>query len=255
MTTNKRYFKNGKPVPADEALDLGGVLKDGYSTSVPTRLRDSASNKLHVTDALGQHGENGSANRAGWRLPSNPYLKDQTEVAYGHEEYLRTAYLGDRRSKKTKYSRSGDIEGTEEIEEENDDVRDADGGASGVSQLGVPPEGSACVVRGPEYPLDQGSAGVIRGGTCVPIAPKTAVNVRQDALTADKKRKQQAVTSDPDDENDLDEISEEVKGRRNEQTSAAMRSACQSTPLRRLIIRNRPDHAQASACGANGRHV
>jgi hypothetical protein len=119
-----RYFdKHGNEIDAATALDADGILRDGCSHRVPMSARDSASNtRLRITDATGQHGENGSANRPGWRRPNNPYLKDQTIIAYGdYLDEISAAYLGDRTKKKQKYNAKGQSEGYEVTTEDDPD--------------------------------------------------------------------------------------------------------------------------------------
>ena len=171
------------------------VLRDGARHTVKMSVRDSAS-RLRVTDALGQAGQTGLGNRPGWRLPTNAYHDDQKIIAY--DAYIRgkqQEYLGDRRSKKTKYNRSGDLEGTEEIEEESE--THTEGGQADANErlTAAPAEGSPCTCRGEQFPCDQGAPGVIKNGICTPInprGPKSLPRNKQDGLTVDQIAKNHA---------------------------------------------------------------
>jgi hypothetical protein len=75
-------------------------------------------------------------------------------------------------------------------------ARSSVNGVDANEQLSAEPqEGSACTVRGVEYPYDQGSPGVIKGGVCVPLrprGPKSLPPTKQDGLTVDQIAKNHA---------------------------------------------------------------
>ena len=108
-----QYFRNGRPVSADEALDpITKTLRDGYTATVATRFRDSAQPRLRITDAHGQT-DTASGCRPGFRLAQGDvYLNDARIAAYhDYLEDLTTSWMGDK--KKRKYDPQGREAGTE----------------------------------------------------------------------------------------------------------------------------------------------
>ena len=86
--------------------------------TVPTRFRDAKS--VFTYDQGGTDPTAGC--RPGFRMVNDRAALDAKEQAYRDAAFANeNAWrIGDRRSKKTKYNRSGDLEGTEEIEEESE---------------------------------------------------------------------------------------------------------------------------------------
>ena len=150
MTT--RYRRRGRDVTEDEALDADGILRDGFSVSVPMTMRDS------VQRAVAQNLHDGHGNRdmvghrPGFIMDAN--ANDARQRAY--DEYDRakaTEYLGDARR-----------EGR---------------------------EGTICTVRNAQFPRAQGAPGHVRNGICVPdnenlrdALPTHDANMTLDAIEA-----------------------------------------------------------------------
>jgi hypothetical protein len=141
MTT--RYQRNGRLVDASEALDEDGILRDGYTITVPMMLRDAltplqrsvAEHSLELHDGSGSR--DAVFHRPGFIVADNAAMRDAKQEAY--DEYKRDLTSAWRRGP----------------------VRDAEGYPASA-------EGSACMVTGYEYREFFGSRGHVRGGTCVP---------------------------------------------------------------------------------------
>ena len=206
---HKYYDQKGNEITRDQAVDEHGTLRDGCSCRVPAHLRDGRPDRARYL--IDSREDPLWFSRPGFRIAddNNSYERDAVDIAYREvEERNARAWmdgnLTDRQKRKQKYDPQGRNAGSEVTVEEDDPDEDInasgiergtgdaepDAGIAGfgskgsVSKLGVPAEGSACTVRNPEYPLDQGSAGIIRNGVCVPIAPKSATNTKQERLVA-----------------------------------------------------------------------
>ncbi len=132
-----RYFRNGRQITSDEALE-DGVIKDGVSTIVPTFLADSARvrqepvKRVFAADAdqLGLH-------RPGYRfLDAGERFTDVANRARAISYALYDQEISER--------------------------------WRGTDALGVPAEGSPCTCKGEDDVADFGAPGHIRGGRCVP---------------------------------------------------------------------------------------
>jgi hypothetical protein len=86
MSRQHKYYHNGHPVAADEALDAKGQLKDGYTARVAAYLRDSSSDiKVRITDAS-NGGDPTAGHRPGFRIATlNAHLTDEPG-SVGHDE-------------------------------------------------------------------------------------------------------------------------------------------------------------------------
>ena len=98
----RHYYRDGKRIGDDEALDSCGTLRDGVSVRVPVFLRDGRANpsltplqrevgsrQARVTDAAG--GTNFS--RPGFRIMSDAAARDAVEDAYQqYQDWLVSAW-------------------------------------------------------------------------------------------------------------------------------------------------------------------
>ena len=135
------YRRAGRAVAADEALDEDGILRDGFSVTVPMTMRDSmtplqrsiAQNAARLHDARVTDADGGTLglHRPGYRVADNAAMRDAKQQALDeYENWLTNAWrrgpeVGDAR-KIVKRDPQGRIAAS--YEEENDDdneLRDA----------------------------------------------------------------------------------------------------------------------------------
>jgi hypothetical protein len=162
--TNGRFYRDrdGNEIDEDEAF-VNGVLKDGITLTVPTRLRDSqrdASDSDSVKRRVVRV-RDGFGNPAG-RRPGFVTSIASDQVA-SRTKRMRDQAYADYDSRITTQWRGGD-----------DD--DGDGDFMGAA------EGDACTVRCEEFPLAQGAPGHLRryGGKLVCVPDSTTDSRRQD---------------------------------------------------------------------------
>jgi hypothetical protein len=131
-----RYKRNGRDVGAAEALDDDGILRDGFSVTVPLTMRDSMT---PLQGSIAQstarlHDGHGNRDMVGHR-PG--FIMD----AHDARDAVKEAYR---------------------LRDEADANAWRAGGAEGR-------EGAVCTVRNGEYPEYFGSPGRIVDGVCTPI--------------------------------------------------------------------------------------
>jgi len=90
-----KYRRNGHEVDEDEALDADGVLRDGFSVTVPMTMRDDltplqrsvALNGLHDARVTDADGTTAGLHRPGYRIVDAKDARAAVERAY--DEYRR----------------------------------------------------------------------------------------------------------------------------------------------------------------------
>ncbi len=104
-----RYFRNGREITADEALDQYGIMRDGVSLHSPMMFRDSA-----------------ASYKPGWRV-ADASLNDEKKAAWLElQDDMQNAWRGTndaRTKKKTTRDPHGRLL-SEEVEEEEDGDED-----------------------------------------------------------------------------------------------------------------------------------
>jgi hypothetical protein len=143
MTT--KYRRNGREAGAAEALDEDGILRDGFSVTVPMAMRDGltplqrsvALNGLHDARVTDADGTTAGLHRPGYRIVDAKDARAAVERA--HDEYRREL---------TNAWRGGS-------------ERDA-------REYPASAEGKQCTVRGYKYRDHFGAPGTVVNGECVP---------------------------------------------------------------------------------------
>jgi hypothetical protein len=94
-----KYRYRGRDVDEDEALDATGVLRDGFSVTVPMTMRDGSLTPLQRSIAQNARLHNGHGNyavvghRPGYVFSTDASLNDAKERAYAaYDAELRDAY-------------------------------------------------------------------------------------------------------------------------------------------------------------------
>ena len=93
-----KYRRNGREAGAAEALDEDGILRDGFSVTVPMTMRDSGMTPLQrsiAQSAAQLHDGRGGAvgHRPGYVVSTDASLNDAKERAYAtYDAELRDAY-------------------------------------------------------------------------------------------------------------------------------------------------------------------
>jgi hypothetical protein len=119
MSNRHKYFRNDVEIPAADALDQRGLLRDGCTCRVPTTVRDhdphlwaDAEHRRPVFDAFGDP----AGYRPGAVFSNDQAARDAKAAAYkDYDDAIGQAWQNDRKVKK--YNSHGELENTFEEED------------------------------------------------------------------------------------------------------------------------------------------